>query len=383
MLTLGILADTPRAATGMSVVNHNLALQFMRLYGNKMRIIYFARFEAEKGVAPNSSVYQGYEFVPCEGGVWKAETVRELISRYNVSLIYSEDDWWSAKGLVEGTKSMGVPLYLMTPIDSLPIQREAHDIFKHCRLVFVPNQSYKYIRNGVYLPHAVDWMTFRPVRPKLFKKFTFLWIGRDERRKALGRTILAFEKARKKVDCGFVVRANWGATPMSRATDRYIKSRKLPIIQDRMTNCPHSYLANIYSGCNAYICSSKAGACEMSILEAQACGTPVIATNWTFMNENLLDRKTGFLIPIDGYDIRGKPKEGGIEGRGRIWGNISVDVLAEKMVWMVENQKKAWKMGIRGLEYVRKERPTWKDIAMDFYYEIMEDYESFNRKGEK
>ncbi len=380
MLTLGILADTPRAATGMAVVNHNLAQQLMSIYGDEMRIIYFARFEAERGVAPDSSVYEGYEIVSCEGGVWKAEVVQEIIDKYKVDIIYSEDDWWSMHGLVEGTRRMKVPLYFMTPIDSLPIQREAQELFRYCRRVFVPNQSYKYIPNGIYLPHAVNWMDFRPVRKRAFNKFTFLWIGRDEKRKALGRAILAYEKIYKKVDCMFVVRSNWGATPMSGATNEYIKAKKLPIYQDKMTNCPHRYLANIYSSCHAFICSSKAGACEMSVLEAQACAMPVLVTDWTYMCENVINNKTGFLIPIDSYDVRGKPKEGGVEGRGRIWGNISVDKLAEKMLWMVENQRKAWKMGIRGLEYVRKNY-NWQDVAMDFYDVVMEDYQNLYKKG--
>jgi len=379
VLTLGILADTPRAATGMAIVNHNLTIQLVREFGNEMRIIYFARFEAEKGVAPDSSVFSGYEMVPCEGGVWKPEVVQDIIQKYRVNIVYSEDDWWSMKGLILGTKRMGVPLYFMSPIDSLPIQREALDLFKHCRIVFVPNQSYKYIPNGRYLPHAVDWLTFKPNRPKAFQKFTFLWIGRDEKRKALGRTIMAFERIYNKIDCGLVIRANWGATPMSRATDKYIKMRKLPIIQDRMANCSHDYLSYVYSSCHAYICSSKAGACEMGILEAQACGLPVLTTDWTFMCENIVHGKTGFLIPIDGYDIQRKPKEGGVTGKGRIWGNISVDKLAEKMIYLAENPKRSWKMGFNGLEHVRKNY-NWRDIAFDFYEAIMNDYQNLYRK---
>lgn len=378
VLTIGILADTPRAATGMAVVNHNLTLQ-LRGLDPDLRIIYFARFEAKSGVAPNSSVYEGYEIVGCEGGVWKTEIVQEIIDRYNVKIIYSEDDWWSAKGLVNGTKNMDVPLYLMTPIDSLPIQREANNIFKNCKKVFIPNQSYKYVDNGVYLPHAVDWMAFRPIRRKAFKNFTFLWIGRIERRKNLLPVILAYNKIRKKVDCNLVVRANWGATPMARAMNQFIDNKGIPILKDRMINCPHDYLANIYSSCHAFICSSKAGACEMSVLEAQACALPVIVTDWTFMSENLIDGKTGFKIPVDGYDFRDKIGIKNGEGKGRIWGNISTEKLADRMLWMVENQKRSWKMGINGMEYIRKNY-SWENIAKRFYEEVILDFEVENNK---
>lgn len=378
MLTIGILADTPRAATGMAVVNHNITTWIARNWGHKVHPIYFARFEAKSGVAPHSQAHKGYEMVPCQGGVWQEGIVQELVERYKVDILYSEDDWWSMLGLIKGAKAMNIPLYFMTPIDSLPIQREAQELFRHCRLVFVPNSSYKYIPNGIHLPHAVDWMTFRQVRPKAFEKFTFLMIGRDERRKALGRAILAFEKIYKKVDCNMVIRANWGATPMSRNTHVYIKNKKLPIVMDRMANCSHEYLANIYSSCHGFICPSKAGACEMSILEAQACALPVLVTDWTFMSENVRHKKTGFLIPISGYDVRGKPKEGGVQGRGRVWGNISVPKLAEKMKWMVENPDRAWRMGVRGMEWVRQY--SWEDCADIFMDTILEDYQNLNKE---
>ena len=140
MLTIGILADKPQASTGFAVVNHNLAFNLAQLFHGEVRIIYFARFGIDKGVAPQSSAYQGYEIVNCEGGVWKTTTVEELIRLYNVDIVFSEDDWYSMMGLIGGTKRTGRPLYFLTPIDSLPIQKEAHRLFKHCRKVFVPNK---------------------------------------------------------------------------------------------------------------------------------------------------------------------------------------------------------------------------------------------------
>lgn len=383
MLTLGILADLPTGCTGMAVVCHNLAYHLTRIYDDEIRLIYFGRWGLGKneGFDDNSVSYEGYEVVNCEGGVWKAETVEGLVRKYNVDMIFSEDDWWSMRGLALGAKRTKKSFYFMTPIDALPIQREALMAFhKYCRLVFVPNKSYRFIKNGVYLPHSVDWMTIKPVRARAFDKFTFLWIGRCESRKAPMRAIRAFEKIYRKDDCGLVMRSNWGESPSSMLVHRYIRQKRLPIIQDRMSNCPHSYLANIYSACNAYISSSKAGACEMGILEAHACALPVLATDWTFMSENVINGKNGFLIPVEGYDIMEKPKQGGVEGRGRFWGNISIDKLAEKMRWLVQNQDKAKKMGFRGFDHVRKNN-TWKDIAIELYETIYEDYQNLYKDG--
>jgi glycosyltransferase involved in cell wall biosynthesis len=375
MLTLGIFADTPKAATGMAVVNHNLARNLTRMFDDELRVIYFARFglpKGARGIAEVSTVHDGYEVVNVEGGVWKEYVVNKCMKRYRLDAMYSEDDWWSMQGLLNASKRNKVPFYFMSPIDSLPIQEEGKRLLESVRKVFVPNRAWRYLKNGVYLPHAVDCSIFKPCRQKLFDEFTFLWVGRDERRKALGRAILAFEKIHKKYDCKFVVRANWGGTPESARTHRYIKVKGIPIIQDKMSNCPHSYLANVYSACDAYICSAKAGASEMGILEANACGLPALVTDWTFMNENVKDGTTGFLIPVESYDIRPKRKQAGIHGNGRIWGNISINALAERMAWMLENQKKVEKLSVKSFDYTRKNY-SWKAVAEKFFDVIVED----------
>lgn len=366
--TLGIFADTLDAATGMAVVNYNLAYHLSRVFDDEVRTIYFGRFgQKEKGIAPNSTVYDAIEVVPCEGGVWKEETVEKAIKTYGVDIVYSEDDWWSTQGLIKATKRTKKPFYFMTPIDSLPIRKEGKYLLeRYCNLVFVPNKSYRYLKNGVYLPHSINYNIFKPSAPKAFDKFTFLWVGRDERRKALGRTISAFEKIYKKYDCNLLVRSNWGDAQQSINTLKYIERKRLPIIRDKMTDCPHDFLAQVYSSCNALLCTSKAGGFEMQILEANGCGLPVIATDWTFMNENVRDGETGFLVPVESYDFWAmKNRNNGI------WGNISIDKLSQRMAYMVENQEEMEIMGMEGIRYVRS-LPTWKDIAIKLY-EIIED----------
>ena len=363
MKTFGIFADKPTASTGMAIVNANLAHHLCRL-DDDLRVIYFARFGQNESFAKMGLPFDGYEVVNCQGGVWKSALVKEIIQHYKVDMIYGEDDWFNAYGLVKATKQTKTPFYFLSPLDSLPIQDEAYKVFKECKKVFVPNQSYQYIPNGVYLPHAVDWMTFKPIRPKASEKFTFLWIGRDEKRKALNRAIMAYEKIYKKYDCKFVVRSNW----KDRQTNRYIQNKKLPITQDQMMDCPHEYLANVYSACHAYICSSKASAFDLGILEANACGLPTLVTDWTFMNENVKNGKTGFLIPVESYDVQ--PKMRWRIGRGRIWGNISIDRLAEQMIWMIENQKEAGQMGLNGLLWIREN--SWETVAEKLFDNIME-----------
>lgn len=389
MKTIAILADRPTAATGFAVVCNNLALLLSKM--SNVRIIYFARFglwrckDCNKKFSfmenplcpfcksPNVetvgvgighdlvSVYQReFEYIPTEGGVWREEIVNEIIKTYKPDIVFSEDDWWSAHGLISATNKNDVPFYFLSPIDGLPISREAHQLFERCEKVFVPNSSYKLIKNGVFLPHGVNPLMFRPLKKeKMFDKFTFLWNGRDEIRKALGRAILAFKQAYTVGDCQMIVRTSWGM-PTARRTMAYLNHHKeIPIIKDRMRNCPHGFLRNIYGNCDTVVITSKGGGFEMQSIEAMACEVPILCTDWTFMNEQIVDGKNGWLIPISGYHMTDLPSI-------RYWGNISIPKLAEKMRWMITHQDKVKKMGKWARKYVIK-NCSWSRIAKSLY----------------
>ena len=382
MINLGIFADKPMASTGMAIVNHNIAYQLSHNWGEEIRPIYFGRFGTDKGVADFSSPFHGYEYVRCEGGVWKAKTVAEAALKYKLDVIYSEDDWFSMEGLVNAAKFVKKPLYFLTPIDGLPIQYEALRLFKQCRKVFVPNRSYVHVLNGAFLPHTVDWEAFRPCTPKM-KDFTFLWIGRAEERKNPLSVIKAFKKVYKKYDCRLVMRSGWGESELCNRMNLYLNKYRIPVIKSRMSDIPHERMAEIYSPCHAYINTSKAGGCEMSIMEANACGLPTLSTDWNFMNENVIDGVTGFNIPIESFDIQPQRTQKGIIAgtSGRMWGNISVDALTEKMMWMLENQREAAQMGVDGLLHVREN--SWTKVTENFVNIILDDYETLNSKEKK
>jgi len=215
----------------------------------------------------------------CEGGVWKKSTVREIIETYNVDLLFSEDDWFSAQGLVDACGDAGIPFHFHTPIDSLPIDKKAFKLFEKCTKVYIPNSSYRLIPNGIYLPHGVNPLMFQPLtktQKRLFNNFTFLWIGRNEARKAMGRAIMAFKQVCGKVPCQMVIRSDW-TTDWGIKTGTYLSNRlSLPIIRDQMRDVEHGYLQQIYANCDVLVITSKAGGFELQSIEAMACGLPVI-----------------------------------------------------------------------------------------------------------
>ena len=364
--TIGILADMPMASTGMAVVCHNLARQLCKK--SKIRVVYFGRFGRKEGIASEleTELYKGYEYVPTEGGVWKKETVKKIIDLYKLDILFSEDDWFSAQGLVEATEERGVPFHFLTPIDSLPIHENAYKLFKRCTKVYVPNNSYKSIPNGIYLPHAVNSIMFQPLtkkQNKLFNKFTFLWVGRNEERKAMGRAILAYKNLCSKVsDTQMVIRSDWTTDACNKTGMYLLKHKELPIIRDQMRNIEHGYMQAVYANTNVLVITSKAGGFELQSLEAMACGIPVLCTDFTFMNEPIIDGKNGFKIPVESYT--NDPN-----GYGRIWGNISIDKLADKMLWCANNPEEVKNMGNWARKYV-VENYDWKNVGDKLYKEM-------------
>jgi len=324
----------------MGVVLRNLAIN-LSYYG--LRIIFFGRFGQKRGFSKELAMHEDamkYELVNCQGGVWKPRLTVDAINHYEITHVLTEDDFFSIGGLVKATRHTKKPLHFITPIDSLPIHPRAHDIFKRCEKVYVPNSSYKLIKNGHFLPHGVNFETFFQEQTDRDDIFTFLWVGRDEPRKALGRFIMAFEKTLKKVKCQAIIHSDWRAEQAKR-TARYIRyKRDLPIILKQMESGPQSMLRPIYNSADAIVCTSKAGAFEMSITEGMACGLYPIVTDWTFMNEIFNDKETGFKIPISSEcgdtAMLWHGKRWGVP-LGRKWGNIDVDKLAKHMIWCAKN----------------------------------------------
>lgn len=375
MKTIGIFGDHPTMPTGMGVVCHNLALA---LSHHPIRVIFFGRFGCASGFSKQPVIHDHvieYELVQCEGGVWRPRTVIKAVEHYEIDYIFSEDDFFSAAGLVRASKKTGIPLHFLTPIDSLPIHPMAHKIFKECSKVYTPNSSYKKIKNGVYLPHGVNTNIFYPMEierdPNIF---TFLWIGRDEPRKALGRFILAFDKVARKVECQAIVHSDWRAT-LAKRTARWLRyKRDMPIILSQMEAGSQDEVRKIINAADVLVCTSKAGGFEMSITEAMACGLPTLVTDWTFMNEAIRNYDNGFRIPV--VDTCGDTvtlyngKRWGVP-LGRKWGNISINALADAMRFCVDNPEEVKHMGRRAMQYTNKYY-NWIRIGTKLFMEITE-----------
>ncbi len=87
------------------------------------------------------------------------------------------------------------------------------------------------------------------------------------------------------------------------------------------THVQHDQMPNFYNGIDVYVCASSSEGFSMSVLEAAACGRPIISTRVGGCEDLIIDGVNGFLV------------------------DRSVDAIREKLSYFVENRNKAAEMG--------------------------------------
>jgi len=362
-MRVGVFGDIWTACTGFSVVCTNIARQ---LASHKdLEVYYFGRYGCKEEYEQPKPVHN-FIGVNCQGGIWDRELSVRIIKDFGLDLVFIEDDWFSIEGVFEATRFWEKPFFWLSPVDSTPVKTVGLDWMRNATQLFVPSrgaQTYLAGRNveSVYLPHGVNTNRFRPFKvddkPELF---TFVWVGRDSRRKCLGRMLLAFEALLKSGRQAYLlIRTDW-KTPQARRTYNYISHKRLPIIMEQMADTPHKELAKTYNRGDCFVCTSKAGGFEMNVIEAQACGLPVLVTDHTFMNEQVVDGKNGFLIKKQNF-VR--------SNYGSVWANVDVNDLAQKMAYYVDRPEMVKIHGRYGMAFVDKFY-KWSRAGKTLYDEI-------------
>lgn len=172
----------------------------------------------------------------------------------------------------------------------------------------------------------------------------FLWVGVPYPRKNLGTLLKAFAALRmREVKLVLVGPAGWG----SRLVREWISKLK---IYDRVTvmdALPPSELRGLYSGAVAFVFPSLEETFGLPVLEAMACGSPVIASNIEVFHEVAGDAA----IMVD---------------------PVSPDALREAMEQVIEDAELRRRMASHGLE--RAASFTWSrtaELTADAYRRVL------------
>jgi glycosyltransferase involved in cell wall biosynthesis len=136
------------------------------------------------------------------------------------------------------------------------------------------------------IPNGVDTDVFRPLRVN--KEDFILNVGTDEPRKNISNLLILFRELQRAKPNLKLLRIGG----CSRASLRYIRKNNLNVIF--MNNLSQGDLAKIYNKARFYLTTSLYEGFGLPLVEAMACGCPVVASSTEIHREVLGD--VGFFI---------------------------------------------------------------------------------------
>ncbi len=253
----------------------------------------------------------------------------DYAAMHQSDLVISLTDVW----VFSSPRLREIPLACWVPVDHKPCPPAVAGFFKDfgARPIAMSRFGESELRetglDPVYVPHAIDTTVFAPqdraLARAMFKipEDAFLVgmvannAGRQPSRKAFPQALMAFAQLRAAhPDARLYLHTELTGTKpphpgvnMIDLFDRYgipVESVHYtdPVTMD--VGLPPSTMASMYSAFDVLLNPSYGEGFGVPIVEAQACGTPVIATDWTSMSELV---GAGWLVggePWDDVDHR-------------------------------------------------------------------------------
>ena len=239
--------------------------------------------------------------------------------------------------LREEGERVGIPV---RPIDPVVIERERAE-YEASDRIFVPSMfaaktfREKGIDSGKLwsFPYGVNLTRWRRISVSRDKTFRVVYLGSLTLRKGIHDLLAAFRKA--ALPKAELVLIGTRSAETTRLLERYSGGANLiftgPLHHDRVLEW--------FSRSNVFVLPSIEDGFGLVLLEAQACGLPVIATENTGGPDVIVEGQNGYVVPIR-----------------------SPDVIAERITYLYRERDHASTMGENALASVAKFN-GWSEFA--------------------
>ncbi|MGD1019103.1 MAG: glycosyltransferase [Verrucomicrobiia bacterium] len=248
----------------------------------------------------------------------------------------------------------------------------------HVNQFWVPSEYVRevYVRSGIpeakvkVVPNGIDPERFYPGAQPLSlptrKAFTFLFVGGTIHRKGPDVLLKAYlENFTAADDVCLVIKDFGGQSVYAGQTfEQQIRAAQLqpnaPEILYLNEELPPDSMPGLYTACDCLVHPYRGEGFGLPVLEAMACGLPVIVTAGGAADDFAVD---GFAYRIPATKKSVGDSISGMKLTGTGWLlEPDAKALTARMKWVVEHRDDARAMGHRASEYARREW-TWERAA--------------------
>jgi glycosyltransferase involved in cell wall biosynthesis len=193
-----------------------------------------------------------------------------------------------------------------------------------------------------YIPNGVDIKKIENIERKNVENKVILYVGRLEKYKGVQFLLKSFYKIKEDIPTSQLLIV--GVGPYKNNLVRI--ANRLKIIGDVkfLENVPEKELMKLYCASSLFVMPSRYEAFCIALIEAMACGLPVIATKVGGMKELIKPNETGFLIDYP-------PNE---------------NLLAELIISLLEDPDTSRRIGEKAREYVLN-KFSWSVVVQHLF----------------
>jgi glycosyltransferase involved in cell wall biosynthesis len=245
--------------------------------------------------------------------------------------------------------------------------------------LWVPSRFVRdvFVRGGVraarvaIIPNAVDANVFTPdgstSRPQGARKFVFLFVGGAIRRKGVDLLLEAYQAAfdpGEDVSLILSISGTAGAyqhNSLLPQIQRAANDPSFPHVQPLLDSFDDATLTSLYRGCDAFVLPYRGEGFGMPLLEAMACGKPVITTALG-PSTDFCSPKTAYLISAREVEVPDDPPPlGPLAGRFT-WFEPDFAELMRTLRHVYEHRDEAAQRGRAAAKQVREDF-SWSRIT--------------------
>jgi glycosyltransferase involved in cell wall biosynthesis len=310
------VSNSPHVSTGYGGQTRTFAYRLQETLGHEVTILAFW------GLQGAPVTMGGITVLPAGRGKYSNDVIVADAERIKADIVITLMDVW----VLDKEVVKNIRWCPWLPIDHSPVPP---DVLEVTKLAFQPIAYSKFGQQELlnenviasYVPHGVDTSVFYPVGKAEARKR--MGIGEDKylvsmvaanigspSRKAFDQQIRAFAKLHARhPNTMLYIHTDW----TGKAGDNIERIIKLAGIPKTAVARPDLYkyergliteedMRFVYSASDVLLNVSRGEGFGVPIIESMACGTPVIATDFTAMSE-LVPRGTGWLVPITEDDL--------------------------------------------------------------------------------